>query len=96
MKRGANVNTPEFKQVPPLHFAVNNDNLTCTKWLVQFGANINYQAPTNTTALSLAIMLGRIQIINVLVENCANINVRDITVPRFFLMCISISQFSEW
>jgi ankyrin repeat protein len=77
LKKGADVNIPNFKQETPLYFSVLHNNVICAKHLVKFGANINYKIRKNFTALLEAIKLGQLYIVHILVENGANINLRD-------------------
>jgi ankyrin repeat protein len=76
MEKGGDVNVPDVQRTTPLHLSVLY-NVNCVKYFVKFDANINYQGLNNTTTLSIAIEQGRINMDNILVEDCANINFRD-------------------
>jgi ankyrin repeat protein len=70
VEKGADVNIPNFERITPLHFSVYCNNVICAKHFVKFGANISYQGLNNITTHSMAV-------VNILVENRDNINLRD-------------------
>jgi ankyrin repeat protein len=74
MEKGADENVPDVQRTTHFHFSVLYNNVNCVKHFVKFDANISYQGLNNTTTLSIAIEQGRINMDNILVENCANIN----------------------
>lgn len=70
------VNMPKH-QWGPLHYACTNGHLSVAEFLIARGAQVDALSPSDTTPLMMAIRAGNIQLVRLLLENGADIRIRN-------------------
>ncbi len=76
-KKFFDVNMQDKNGNTPLHYTVHEDNIECTKILLEKGADINIQDVDGYSALFRAVETKDIKIVKLLLENGANIKLKD-------------------
>lgn len=74
---GVNPNCSNFDGMTPLHYAVQNGNLSSVKILILNGANINKKDVDKRTPLLLSVHFNQIDIAEFLVQKDADVNIPD-------------------
>jgi ankyrin repeat protein len=90
LKKGANVNVSDDRQVTPLWIAIRNKNRGAVQLLLDNGADVNKRAgPNGHTPLMTAIESGHLAIVESLVNHGADVNakVKDVTPMVFARTC---------
>ncbi|MFH1253809.1 MAG: ankyrin repeat domain-containing protein [bacterium] len=74
---GANPTICDFNRIPPLFYAIEHKHWECIYALTENNKYTNIIGPGKRTALHLAALMGYAKGITVLIQQGANINIRD-------------------
>ena len=77
LNRGANVNSPGYRNAKPLHAACRDGKRDVAQMLIQAGAAVNSRDDYDLTPLHMAVLRGHMNCARLLLENGALINARD-------------------
>jgi ankyrin repeat protein len=78
IKNGADVNINEFSSFPLISLTVRKNNFEMTKYLLKYGVNVNVVDDTGNTPFSIAYVNTYYPIMELLLENGADINCKNI------------------
>ncbi|XP_068903743.1 serine/threonine-protein phosphatase 6 regulatory ankyrin repeat subunit B-like [Tenebrio molitor] len=91
IEAGASVNTPDADGKSPLHWSVKNP--ATLRLLLRNYADVNAKSKTGVTTLHIAANYGKIESVQELVKNGANLNAKDIENCAPLYYCIQNSHY---